>query len=251
MQKGDYLLRLMKQRTDAMVATDEKLQQFLMWVSQKPLSIEAPYTSAAVRAFYFSIGLAVELAIDLALVRAIHPTINPAFGLISAFAIDRGLVLDLYYAINHALNNSIDHKFYDVLDFNLVPTVYHVLEFIFYPALDNALVPELKRVLQELKTQLPDPDSDRDIVKQWWEAKGKAWTDQLRVVMIEHRNIGHNWQFSKEQRELLKQYYHANKLLIDCLNNASNVTPAVRSHIEDTLLLPIVEIEKRDASQDK
>jgi len=33
MKKADYLLRLMKQRTDALVASDEKLQQFLMWVS--------------------------------------------------------------------------------------------------------------------------------------------------------------------------------------------------------------------------
>jgi predicted NACHT family NTPase len=56
--------------------------------------------------------------------------------------------------------------------------------------------------------------------------------------MIEHRNIGHNWQFSKEQRELLRQYYDANKLLVDCLNSSCNVTPAVRSQIEETLLLP-------------
>jgi hypothetical protein len=62
--------------------------------------------------------------------------------------------------------------------------------------------------------------------------------------MIEHRNIGHNWQFSKEQIGLLRQYYDANKLLVDCLYNASNVTPVVRSHIEETLLLPIAEIEK-------
>jgi hypothetical protein len=42
MQKADYLLRLMKQRTDALVATDEKLQQFLMWVNEKSLSVEFP-----------------------------------------------------------------------------------------------------------------------------------------------------------------------------------------------------------------
>jgi predicted NACHT family NTPase len=62
--------------------------------------------------------------------------------------------------------------------------------------------------------------------------------------MIEHRNIGHNWQFSKQQKELLQQYYYANLLLVDCLNNNSDVIPAVRSHIEETLLLPIAEIEK-------
>jgi predicted NACHT family NTPase len=77
----------------------------------------------------------------------------------------------------------------------------------------------------------------------WWQPN-KIWIKRLRDVMIKHRNIGHNWQFSKEQKELLKQYYDANKLLVDCLNSCSNVTPAVRSHIEDTLLLPIAAIEK-------
>jgi len=42
----------------------------------------------------------------------------------------------------------------------------------------------------------------------------------------------------------LRQYYDANKLLVDCLNRADDVTPAMRSHIEDTLLFPIAEIQK-------
>jgi hypothetical protein len=58
------------------------------------------------------------------------------------------------------------------------------------------------------------------ILKQWWKAKGQ------------------DWHFSYQQRQVLKQYYDANKLLVDCLNSASNVAPAVRSHIEETLLLP-------------
>src|SRR4028118_1131705 len=63
MQKADYLLRLMKQRTDALVATDEKLQQFLMWVNEKSLSVKVPYKLAAVRAFYLAVALGRDLAI--------------------------------------------------------------------------------------------------------------------------------------------------------------------------------------------
>jgi hypothetical protein len=54
MQKADYLLRLMKQQTDALVATDEKLQQLLTWVSKKSSSVAVPYKPVAVRAFYFA-----------------------------------------------------------------------------------------------------------------------------------------------------------------------------------------------------
>jgi hypothetical protein len=32
LQSADYLLQLMKQQIDQLLATDEKLQQFLIWV---------------------------------------------------------------------------------------------------------------------------------------------------------------------------------------------------------------------------
>ncbi|OUL25453.1 hypothetical protein BV378_15405 [Nostoc sp. RF31YmG] len=56
--------------------------------------------------------------------------------------------------------------------------------------------------------------------------------------MIKHRNIGHDWQFSEEQKELLQQYYDANQLLVDCLNSECYVSREVRQQIEKTLLLP-------------
>jgi predicted NACHT family NTPase len=63
--------------------------------------------------------------------------------------------------------------------------------------------------------------------------------------MIDHRNIGHDWQFSDQQKQLLQQYYDANKLLVDCLNSDCDVSREVRQEIEETLLLPIAEIQKR------
>jgi predicted NACHT family NTPase len=47
-----------------------------------------------------------------------------------------------------------------------------------------------------------------------------------------------NWQFNRQQKQTLRQYYNANKLLVDCLNNARYVTRKVREEIEETLLLP-------------
>jgi hypothetical protein len=44
-------------------------------------------------------------------------------------------------------------------------------------------------------------------------------------------------QFSEQQKELLKQYYKANKLLMDCINKAE-VDPEVREEILETLFLP-------------
>ena len=112
-------------------------------------------------------------------------------------------------------------------------------------ALDRALVlalaldPELKRSLQTLRDQLPDlSHGNKGQFKQWWQTNGTAWAEQLRTVMVQHRNIGHDWQFSPEQNDLLNQYYNANKLLVDCLNSDCYVSREVRQEIETGLLLP-------------
>ena len=218
MQKADYLLRLMKQRTDALVASDEKLQQFLMWVNEKSLSVEVPYKPAAVRIFYFALAFAFDHTLDRGFVPALAHHLD--------LALDLDLERDLFSALDLDLNRAIELA----LDAAVVRDID--------TALDLALEPELRQALQELKEQLPNKNSDRETSKQWWKAKSQAWREQLRAVMILRRNIGHNWQFSKEQRELLRQYYDANKLLVDCLNSSCNVNPAVRSQIEEKLLLP-------------
>jgi predicted NACHT family NTPase len=211
MQKADYLLRLMKQRTDALVASDEKLQQFLMWVSQKSISVKVPYKPAAVRAFYFALYHPRDRTLVPTLVRALDKSFF------------RALVPALVTAADTAVDGGLDHA--------LVRVLARARD----GAHDRALDPELRQALQQLKEER---------LKQWWQTKAQAWSEQLRTLIISHRNVGHDWQFSKQQQVLLQQYYDANTLVVDCLYNASNVTPAVRSHIEDTLLLPIAEIEK-------
>ena len=87
------------------------------------------------------------------------------------------------------------------------------------------LEPELKQSLQQLRDQLYDSAYTNRIQewwrseREWWEAKGQNWTQQLINVMIKYRNIGHNWIFSEQQKSLLRKYYDANKLLVDCLNS--------------------------------
>ncbi|MEH2452457.1 NACHT C-terminal helical domain 2-containing protein [Nostoc sp.] len=99
-------------------------------------------------------------------------------------------------------------------------------------------------MLQKLRDQLPS-GQDSEESQKWWLANGKAWCEELREVIIKYRNIGHDWQFSNEQKELLQQYDDANKLLVDCLNSDCYVSREVRQKIEDTLLLPIAEIKQR------
>jgi len=103
---------------------------------------------------------------------------------------------------------------------------------------------ELSIKLENLKSQMPNI-RDIQAFRIWWKAEGDSWTENLRKAMIDHRNIGHDWQFTKAQTEKLEQYFYANKLLVDCLNSDCYVTKATRQEILSTLLLPINELEKR------
>ncbi|MEP6487206.1 NACHT domain-containing NTPase [Microcoleus vaginatus GB2-A3] len=235
LQKADDFLRLMKQQVDGLVAEDEQLQQFLLWVNQKSLSVDFPYKPAAVRFFYFSLLPCLELALnrnperflDPALYLAVKYTFDPAV------EITLDLVLDL--AILPVLDGAIDPALSLAHDILLIPLVE----------------PELMQALQELKKQLPQPDGDKEIFRKWWQANGQVWTSELRKIIISYRNIGHDWQFSEQQKSLLRKYYDANKVLVYCLNSASNVSPAVRQEIEGTLLLPIAHLQKTGDKGDR
>ncbi|WP_414582720.1 NACHT domain-containing protein [Scytonema sp. PCC 10023] len=223
---ADRLLLLMKEKVDGLVTADKKLQQFFMWVSQKSSSVDVPYKPGAVQAFYFES--------DLELDRHLNFARELARELVRARDLTRDDDCDL--DLDRALSLALSHA----REFDLKCALSLALD----RALDYALDINLKQALQQLKEKLPN-SKDSKKIQQWWQANGQAWIEQLRIVMIKYRNIGYDWQFSGQQKELLKQYYDAIKLLVDCLNSDCYVSREVRQKIEDELLLPIAEINKR------
>ncbi len=206
MTLADERLRQMKQQADALVAEDETLQQLLAWVNQKSLAVERSYEPAKVRAFY--LALVRVLSFDFA--KAFD---DPTHGRSSA----RSFTFIFNRACGLALNLAFDFDAKNVLLCLL--------------ALD--LEPQLKQAMQELEAELPDPDKDPERFDKWRKDKGQAWVEKLTAL------IGHNLQFSEQQKKLLKEYYKANKLLVEYLNSGCDVTPAIREEIEKKLLLPI------------
>jgi len=234
LRDASKLMQLIKQKIDQLVASDEKIQQFLSWVNQKSNSVNFPYKPAAVRAFYFSFNLdrGFNLSLSINLDRGFGISLYSYLDLDLSISLERALNLDFVLSISIPLPISLERD----LDLDLERSFELYLE----RALQyRFLMPELKCLLQQLKEQLPNPEENKEQFKQWWKVNGKAWTKQLRAVMIEYRNIGHDWQFHEQQQELLKQYYNANLLLVDCLNSDCYVSQEVRQEIEDTLLLPV------------
>ncbi|EDX77097.1 NACHT domain family [Coleofasciculus chthonoplastes PCC 7420] len=223
MRHADELVQQMKQIIDGLVAGDEKLQRFLTWVNQKSLSVEVPSKPSAVRAFYFALSPVRSRDLTLAL------------DLDRFLDLARSLSLDFHLYVSLDLSRDLSRDFDRFLD------LYVSLDLSLYVSLDS----EFQKSLQPLKDQLPSPENNnKEQFNQWWQINCKVWIEQLRTVMIQHRNIGYNWQFSDSQKQLLEQYYDANKLLVDCLNSDCYISQELRQEIEDTLLLPIAEIEK-------
>ncbi|MFB8788599.1 MAG: NACHT domain-containing protein [Potamolinea sp.] len=238
-QSADDLLCLMKPQIDELMVGDEKLQQFLVWVDEKARSVNIFYKPAAIRAYYFAIYLSRTLS------RAIYLSRTPFLDLDLYLALDHNLYLTLHFDQVLLLDRKLDLLLDLLLDLDIL------LDHQLYIDLDSALKvasrsdPELKLKLDILSSQLPNSKDAWELNKQWWQENGQAWTNQLHALIIKHRNIGHDWQFSDAQKEQLHQYYYANKLLVDCLNSDCYISRSVREEIEATLLLPIAEIKQR------
>jgi predicted NACHT family NTPase len=228
LDSAEALLRLMKARIDGLLEGDEKLQQFLKWVDEKARSVNVPYTPGAVRAFYFGLSLGSpeihcpELGFNDSLSEKLDLTFQ-FDGCLENNPIDFSVDYCFAATLAHALNKSIDPDF-------VVPCF----------EIDSAL----QQSLQKLEKEIPDW-RDEIHFQRWHEEESDTWTEQLREVLMEYRNLGHDWQFSDAQKKQLQQYYKANELLVDCLNSDCYVSREVRQEIEETLLLPIAEIEQR------
>jgi len=246
-QPADRLLRLIKQAIDYSVSQDVKLQEYLTWVQEKSEAVNAPYKAAAIRAFYFVLDLDLNRNLDIA--RNLDRNLDIARA--------RTLALDIDLNRNLACAHSFtfDRNFTHILDLdidiarNITLDINHNLDLDLdrNPDLDPTLVNQF----QQLRTQLSENffEQNWEEFERWWETNGQAWTEKLRQVMIEHRNIGHEWQFTTAQKKTLRQYYDANKFLVELLKQKGAVSESVRQEIEDNLLLPIAELKRRSPDQ--
>ncbi|MCT7985126.1 NACHT domain-containing protein [Laspinema sp. A4] len=77
----------------------------------------------------------------------------------------------------------------------------------------------------------------------------QSWSKEMEInnsmlEILEFINVQEHID-SPTDEVLLHEYSSANELLLDCLNSDCRVSREVREEIEETLLLPIAEIEKR------
>jgi predicted NACHT family NTPase len=240
MQNADELMLLMKEKIDGLVASDEKLQQFLGWISQKSGLSEFSWQPSALRSFCYGLDKTYDFVreLDNNLTHARNHTQELAYNLVRFLERAHELTCNIHRVLDYDLGRTNDY----ILAGDLYRTLMSVRQYAHNLALDS----ELQLILKQLQDSLPNMSYENwSNFQQWWQACGQSWTSRLRDIIEKCKNIEYRWKFSDLQKKLLQQYYTANKLLVDCLNSDCSVSREVRQEIEDTLLLPMAEIEKR------
>lgn len=245
----DKLLPLMKKKIDNILALDSELQQFLSWISRKSLLGHSSDKPAAIRAFYYPLVSTIANWLDLMISRILYikkyPTLEIAHYLFKglSYALEYPLYIERLEENDRTINDSddrdnlINYKLNIEHQRSLAITIDSKIEHSSTLKFDLALF----QSLQKLKDKLPNINEDNFGI--WWELNSKFWFKELEEAIAEYLKSYQKWQLTNEQEKLLKQYYDANKLLVDCLNRSYSVSEKIRQEIEDTLLLPIAEIE--------
>jgi predicted NACHT family NTPase len=241
------LVLLMKKKIDGLIAEDEKLQQFLQWLNEKTKAVDIQFRLEDVpkiqasNDFYVNINLSLSRTLYLDLYLYLY--LDLYLDLYLYLDLSRTLDLDLSRTLYFDLYRTLDLDLSRTLDLDLSRTLDLDLDLSRTLDLAKKCNGKLYQELQTLRAQLPDEENQAEF-KQWWQTNRKAWTEDLRAIMIKYRNIGHDWQFNNEQQKLLEQYCRANQLLTQCLHQECYVSREVRQEIEETLLLPMSEINQ-------
>ena len=235
----DGLLQLMKQKIDHL-AQDANLSPFLTWLTQKTAAMSTAYNAAAVRASYLELELGhwLDPAPDSYL---LSDSLDADGSIAAALKTDGDLALDI--RLTRLLTLAIAPHFErEPRSFALSRS--HLLKALtatFESA--QSLDPDLAADLDALRSQWADlaQISDENMrVQDDWRTARSTWVAQLRLVLIRHRNLGHSWSFNLHEKRLLKQYYRANQLLLECLGKSGSATQRLMQ--KSLLSLPLVEL---------
>ncbi|MBW4694700.1 MAG: NACHT domain-containing protein [Lyngbya sp. HA4199-MV5] len=219
---ADELLCKIKQEIDFFLHQD-RFQAFLSWVYEDTQAIESAYRPSVVRAFYFS-DFDDDFSESLSL--RLDDSLSVANDLRDSVSFSLGCDPDDCY-------RSSDRALAEYERRNVCFAIARSLIF------DIHICQEL-RSINQLDLGDLDERADNDYF-----ARLESWQDELYDAIQGYESWVHDWEFENKDQEKFRKYYNVNKLLVDCLNVSSSSSDETREQIEEALLLPIAEIEKR------
>lgn len=220
LNNADRFFTLLIAAINMIIRDDEKLVDLLRWAEIKGSTdfavLDYPVLSRA-------------LALGVALQSNDYPyDYYPAYLYSNrsfAYELDLDGVLDIIFDLDNDLNRALE------LDSALVVALEASISDVEH-AFKKALLLSRELSLHGLEKALrglPMPNDELSIAENW-----KTFVSNLRPIILQYRNVGHDWNLTKEQVERLENYQYACALFTDCLklSYVSN-----RIEIENRLLL--------------
>jgi predicted NACHT family NTPase len=222
LNKADELMQCIKFQTDQLIATNDQIQEYLTWVSDKADHVKINgYFIAVIRAFYLS------------------------FYRERVFLYIHGYIEAFNLSLAGRLDRNFDYRLNDELYFDATILRINKINLALLKERAQNLNQDFKSQLQLLIDKFTQFPTDSAEFQQWWQQNGKIWTEEFWLTMTKYRRIRQRWNFNEREKQLLDQYDYANILLVNCLHSNCDITYKTRQEIQRTLLLPIAEIEKR------
>jgi predicted NACHT family NTPase len=225
------LIKMMKNKIDSILEGNEKFQQFLCYVQEKSSTHDISVKLAAIRAFYFDIDFEIDQDRRLSLLIDSSANYLVCGSFFARVFPNTNFEEGIRIAENYDKNiGQEDRKISEVFSAN--EGMYIALK---YALESNQLHPELRNVLEKLYQK--DVQFDNDELD---EEKLKHLADESRSLAKKTRKISsHSWQFHENEKKLLKTYYEANLLLVECLNTDCIIEHKIRKEILNSLILPL------------
>ncbi len=243
--RADKFILNIKDKTDRLIFNDVELQKFLEWLHDKSNSIPGSYKPVALRAFYFFLELNLNNSFTGKFDPRLKEILELGLDVILDEASDLGCESDMELAIDYDLNHALhDSQNYDFNDENPTYSFDIALRYVNRLSANHELSNEIRILYNQLPT---DFDSSPPLLlSEWWKVNGHDWITQLSRTINMKRNIKHDWGFTSLQKDILYSYYYANELVLDCIKCTDIFSSTAKEELEEMLLLPIAEIEKRN-----
>lgn len=235
LRDASRLIKPMKQKIDQLLAGKPKLQRFLQYVRDRATASEfAAFKSLAVRAFCFDIDFDIDPKRSIALLADPSSTILVCASFFTRTLKDTSLQQGIAIAQEYEATAPEDQKI----------TAAQTANQAMWIGIQIAL--KSRKITAKLRKQLEAFTQLEKVILEDEEALDQMADDARQVAKKNLHHIGNDqWQlsdhqFTADEKDLLRQYYRANELLLRCLkSDGCRMNRGDRQHIEETLMLPI------------
>ena len=227
---ADFLFKLIKYEIDKIVEENENIKSFIDWLKEKSSSAENTMNyqkfNSISQVFYFNL-IVNSKTISRQKISQDFVLDSELMGVLScSLSVQNKVGQAENLASQKRINESAKKLKQDYkIMLKLLDQCIHKIDQL-----------PIKNQIEDLQKELPQTVQ---LSNQWWTKYGGQWIEDFRNILISHRNIGHNWGFTKVEIQSLRDYYNVNKLLSRCLDSDCYVSRKVREEINLSTLLPI------------